>query len=196
MVVAVAHEEWRDIAGYEGYYQVSNLGNVRSLDRCVVGKSGRTYTIRGRTMVPCGERESYFHVGLSKDGKAKSRRVHRLVAETFIPNPDNLRCVNHKDGNKRNNRVDNLEWCTHEQNVHHAIEHKIMTFDHMGYNKWSKESQEHYSKVRKKAVVRSDGKKYECTADAAADLGVSYSAVMQSLRCPCQTCRGYGFTYA
>ena len=113
-------EEWRDVLGFEGLYQISNFGNVKTLARPAPtthrGHIGYRI-IRERLMKPAHGTRSYNCVRLRKDGKTITRRVHRMVAEAFIPNPNNLPEVNHKDDNKYNNRVDNLEWCTHKQNM-------------------------------------------------------------------------------
>lgn len=101
-------EEWRDIAGYEGLYQVSNTGYVRSLDR--IKPDGRRQ--RGRYMKTSYDACGYEYVSLSKHNKAKKVSVHRLVAIAFIPNPDGLPQVNHKDEVRNHNSADNLEWCT------------------------------------------------------------------------------------
>lgn len=108
-------EEWRDIAGYEGLYQVSNLGRVRSLDRvikCV--DSIRRY--KGCMLRLAKQGNGYMSVSLQKSGDRKTKLVHRLVAQAFIQNPDNLPEVNHLDENKENNVVDNLEWVTQAEN--------------------------------------------------------------------------------
>ncbi len=102
------YEIFKDIKGYEGLYQVSNLGRVKSFNR---GKE--------RILKPCLDRYGYFHVTLSKNGKQKGCTIHRLVATTFIPNPNNLPQINHIDGNKTNNKIENLEWCTAQENVTH-----------------------------------------------------------------------------
>lgn len=97
-----------------GLYQVSNLGRVKSLTRTFEQYNGHkiiTSHISERILKPMIT-NNYYSVGLSKEGKVKRIRVHRLVAEAFIPNPDNLPCVNHKDENKLNNNAENLEWCT------------------------------------------------------------------------------------
>jgi len=105
-------EIWKDIKGYEGLYQVSNLGNVKVLDRKI--KSNYNYFIRkGRILKLCiGKKDGYVYVCLTKNNKGKTVKVHRLVAQAFIPNPNNLPQINHKDEDKTNNNVDNLEWCT------------------------------------------------------------------------------------
>ena len=103
------NEEWRDIEGYEGLYQVSNLGRVRSLNcRGHKGCIG--------ILTPRLDGKGYEMVALYKEGKARNTKVHRLVAQAFIPNPNNYPQVNHKDENKTNNDVKNLEWCTNEYN--------------------------------------------------------------------------------
>ena len=99
------NEEWRDIGGYEGLYQVSNLGRVRSLrDK---NNKKRELILKPKIM-----RNGYLKVDLCKNGKQKTFTVHRLVATVFISNPKNFPVVNHKDENKLNNNVSNLEWCT------------------------------------------------------------------------------------
>lgn len=101
-------EVWKDVSNYEGLYKVSNLGNIYS---CRLK--------RNMTLNPT--QNGYIVVGMCKDKVQKLHSVHRLVAEAFIPNPLNLPVVHHKDDNKQNNRVDNLEWCTQKENVHYTI---------------------------------------------------------------------------
>lgn len=112
-------EQWRPVKGYEGKYIVSNKGNVMSVPRTYIDKLGRDYMIDGITLTKCDNGKGYDHVRL---GKHTMKQLHRIVAEAFIPNPLNLPEVNHKDGNKKNNCVENLEWVTHQGNVIHAVE--------------------------------------------------------------------------
>lgn len=113
-------EIWKDIEGYEGLYQVSNLGRVRSLDRKVWN-----YTKKGRILKPHSNGHSYQNVSLHKENKTeKHLYIHILVAKAFLPNPDNKTEVNHKDFNKLNNRVDNLEWVTRDENKQHFRQSK------------------------------------------------------------------------
>lgn len=109
-------EIWKDIVGFEGYFQVSNLGRVKSLDRVITNKMGVMRNFKGfvKKLTPDGK--GYVVVGLSKDGKYTRCYVHRLVAEAFIPNKEKLPFINHKDEIKDNNYVSNLEWCTQEYN--------------------------------------------------------------------------------
>lgn len=115
------NEMWKDVPGYEGLYQVSNLGRVKSLPRMVHVRNGNAMRperiIRGGTFS-----NDYKFVCLRKDGVNQNHSIHRLVARAFLLNPENLPEVNHIDGNKQNNRVENLEWCDRKRNLQHAIE--------------------------------------------------------------------------
>ena len=113
-------EIFKDIEGLEGLYQVSNMGTVKSLDKMVW--NGHSYFFKeGITMKPRKDKDGYLNVGLYKNGKAFMRKVHRLVAQAFISNPSNLPEVNHKKGNKKDNRYFMLEWCDRKYNANHAL---------------------------------------------------------------------------
>ena len=109
---------WKDIEGYEGLYQVSSSGEIRSLSKPYF--SDKPNMRPEKTKALRKKKNGYLQVGLYKDGKAKSFTIHRLVAKAFIPNPNNLPYVNHKDENKSNNHCDNLEWCTASYNLHYG----------------------------------------------------------------------------
>ena len=112
-------EIWKDIQGYEGLYQVSNIGNIKSLDR-TVGENRTPYLKKGR-ILKAWKYNGYLCVNLCGEGKNVKLKVHRIVAETFIDNPKNKKEVNHINGNKTDNRVENLEWCSHKENIQHAF---------------------------------------------------------------------------
>ena len=104
-------EVWKDVQGYEGLYQVSNLGNVKSFRESHKYGKPKEFTLK-----PCLINSGYYVVTLYTGKERHKFQIHRMVANAFIPNPDNLPCVNHKDENKLNNCVDNLEWCTYQYN--------------------------------------------------------------------------------
>jgi hypothetical protein len=119
-------EVWKDVIGYEGYYQVSNKGRVRGLTRTVGAANKKTKIIKGRLKVPTmNEYRGYLQIVLSKKGKNKTFKIHRLVAIVFIENVKNLQDVNHKDGDKLNNNVTNLEWVTRKDNIIHAYDNGL-----------------------------------------------------------------------
>lgn len=97
-------EVWKDVVGYEGLYKVNNLGKVIKLGKNI------------RFMTPCKDRCGYLFIRLTKNGKRKTKMLHDVIGEAFIPNPNNLPEINHKDENKLNNNLDNLEWCNRQYN--------------------------------------------------------------------------------
>lgn len=116
----MTEEIWRPIVGYEGLYEVSSYGRVRSLDRY----DSRNHFKKGRILKNRDNCNGYLLCGLSKNGIVKNKYIHRLVAEAFIPNSDNLPEVNHIDEDKINNRVDNLEFCNHKYNCNYGTKIK------------------------------------------------------------------------
>lgn len=129
-------EIWKDIEGYEGFYQVSNLGQVRSVDRTYeyTSVNGNSYvrSYKGQILVQSntvfdGKQTQYKVVALSCRSKSKDFLVHRLVAQAFIPNPNNFSQVNHIDENPSNNCVDNLEWCSPSYNVNYGTRNQVVS---------------------------------------------------------------------
>jgi len=114
-------EIWKSIIGYENLYEVSNLGNVRSLDKTVIDKLGRKLIFHSTLLSQRKTNKNYLVVNLSKDGSFKNYSVHRLVAMAFVENPENKPCVDHVNGNKQDNRAKNLRWVTFKENSNNPI---------------------------------------------------------------------------
>ncbi len=146
------NEAWETVQGFENY-MVSNLGNVKSVEHLAHHPRARRGVAikRGHLLKPNTNHKGYLMVKLYNGHKAKSIAIHRLVAKAFIPNPDNLPQINHKDENKQNNCVNNLEWCTNDYNAHYgtAIERK-------GESIRKSEAHKRYSKNRCKKVAQID----------------------------------------
>ena len=138
-------EIWKDVKGYEGTYQVSNLGIVRSLDHFV---PSRCYdrVQKGRTLKLHKSNKGYLRVSLSKKGFRCSTGAHRLVAIAFIPNPKNKMQVNHINGIKDDNNLTNLEWCTNSENQIHAANNNLLNPNHG--------EKHHNSKLKNNEVVQ------------------------------------------
>lgn len=139
-------EIWKDIEGYEGLYQVSNFGRVKSL-----------YFGKEKILKQSKHKDEYLQVSLSRNGKKKTFTIHKLVALAFIPNPDNLLEVNHKDENKQNNHIENLEFCNHTYNINYGTCKKRISKAHKGKKHLEEtkqklrkpKSEEHKQKIRK-----------------------------------------------
>ena len=125
-------EIWEDIKGYKGYYQVSNKGRIKSLERIVKSKNNSFKTQSGKLLKLATDSQGYSIVNLSKKNKQMTRTVHRLVAETFIPNPYNKNQVNHIDENKKNNNIKNLEWCSAQYNTQYSLGKKVRQISNCG----------------------------------------------------------------
>lgn len=131
-------ELWLQVKGYEGLYQVSNTGKIRSVDRWIDRSDTKTKVFYvGQIIKETFDKRGYKNVYLSINSNAKRFRVHRLVAIAFLDNPENKSQVNHKDGDKQNNHVDNLEWSTDEENRNHAIEHGLHVKNEFGDKSFS-----------------------------------------------------------
>ena len=118
---------WTDIENYEGLYMISENGEIKSYDRIVKSKNNSSAIKKGKILKGFIDKYGYKQIALSKNGKTKTYQVHRLVANTFIPNPSNLPCVNHKDEDKTNNCVDNLEWCDVKYNINYGKRNKLVS---------------------------------------------------------------------
>lgn len=130
-------ERWVDIKGYENMYQISNLGRIKSLQRETRNRNGK-YIIEEKIMKPMVATNGYLIACLWKNNKQKKIVIHRLVAEAFIPNHNNYNEVNHKDEDKTNNKVDNLEWCSHKYNMNYGNVKGKISRKKIGKEPWNK----------------------------------------------------------
>jgi hypothetical protein len=165
--------QWKSIQGYDGYYEVSDSGLVRSLDRDVMDKKGISHHLSGKMMKLSKLKQrnnsdnAYLVVNLRKNGASYVAMVHRLVATAFIPNPNNYPTVNHKDGDKTNNSVDNLEWASYSENNIHAITHKLR--------------QPRGNPILQKHDDGSIVKRYRSTYEASRETGISVVSISHCL---------------
>ena len=174
----VEGEKWRDIVGYEGLYQVSNLGRVRRLHN---GRRHLSPTIlKPRPISGNRGLTKYLSVNPCKNAKSRNLQVHRLVAEAFIPNPDNKPVVNHIDGDPSNNRAENLEWCTQQENGLHSV---YTLGNVQGFLR---------SLVPIKCVET--GKEYRSIAEACREIGVCHASLQKALSEDWRTCKGHHWT--
>lgn len=178
-------EIWKDIAGYEGLYQISNLGNVKSLNY--------NHTGNPRLLSPKNHHTGYKLVMLCKNGHKENKTVHALVADAFIPNPEEKPCINHIDGNKGNNTVSNLEWATLSENTRHAIKSNLRADTYMRGMKGS------LSPI-KKPVLQCDKsgkiiKKWSCISEAARYFQCSPSTIINCCAGRIKSCKGYLWKY-
>lgn len=122
-------EIWRDVVGYDGRYKVSSKGRVKSIERTVERSDGFFNVVPSKMLALIKDNMGYYTVRLTKNGICKSNFVHKLVAEAFIDNPMGYKYVNHIDENKTNNKVDNLEWCSHEYNIGYTCNIPVLGID-------------------------------------------------------------------
>lgn len=190
-------ELWRSIPEHEGKYEVSNYGNVRSLNY--------RGTHRAKNLQPVLGGRGYLMVGLCKDGKMRMEKIHRLVACLFIPNPDNKPQVNHIDGIKTNNVVSNLEWATSGENLAHAYRKGLKKADpEWGHTLGKVHGAVGRAKTRAKQmkpviatnVETGEETRFESAAEVERVLGVYHSDVSRICRGQRGSGKGYTFKYA
>ena len=189
-------EIWKDIEGYEGLYEVSNYGRVKSLGN---GKSTNKNNCKERILKPRKNRYGYLQVGLYKEGKVKRPCIHRLVAEAFIPNTENLEQVNHIDEDKTNNCVENLEWCTREYNNNYGTRIRRIAEANTGNPKLSKALTNH-PKLSKPVIgidkVSGLIVEFKSTYDAERITGTHHSDISKCCKGKLKSCGGFYWMYA
>lgn len=178
-------EIWKDIEGYEGLYQVSNLGRVK---RIMFINNRTSKTINKILSNGKLDKNQYIQLKLSKDNNKKDIYLHRLVAQAFIPNPNHYSDINHIDGNKCNNRVDNLEWCTHKVNIQHAHKKGLVKVKYGKNNHASKE-------VIQYDLLMNEIGRYESTLDVERKLGYFHTGIADCCRGRIKTSHGYIWKY-
>lgn len=183
-------EEWRDVVGYEGLCQVSDLGRVKGVAR-KVNRNGHMVSVPERFLNQSDNTNGYLRVNLSNGNHVKQAFVHRLVAEAFVDNPKGYKYIDHLDSDRHNNKPDNLVWCTQSENIAAAYSRGRRKYVPM-----SDEARVRVTKTIAKPVVRSDGKIYPSVTSAARDLGVTMAMVSHVLNGRAQTALGYSFRYA
>lgn len=171
-------EIWKDIIGYEGHYQVSNLGNVKSLER----KDRLGNKRKEKLLKSCTNPKGYHHVVLSLNGSTHHKSVHRLVAIAFIPNPHNYPQVNHIDENKANNCITNLEWCTYKYNANYGTRIQRISETNILNNKSGK-------------PVTNGFEIFQSISYASRSLNISRSSINQCVRGLRKTVGGFTWRY-
>lgn len=119
------NEIWKPIKKFEGYYEISNLGNIRSIERTIITKNNVQRIVKSKQLKLSVNEHGYLITTIRINNVPYNLKIHRIVAQTFIPNPDNKKTVNHIDCNKLNNAVSNLEWSTHSENIQHAYDNNL-----------------------------------------------------------------------
>lgn len=170
-------EKWTPVAGYEGLYEVSDQGRVKSLGRLIRSKGNGHRNIPERVLKPCMNPNGYAMVALCKDGVIERVGIHRVVAKAFIPEVEGKPFVNHINAVRNDNRACNLEWCTQKENIQHAVR--------IGTKK----------PPQGKQLVRSDGVIFESITAAARAIGSPHSNIQFHLKGERNHVKGYTFAY-
>ena len=173
-------EVWKDVKGYEGLYKVSDRGAVKSCNRLVKQSKGGLRPVKEKILKPEEDKDGYLQVFLSKNGKQKMFKVHRLVAAAFVGDADRKLQINHVDGNKKNNSVNNLEWCTVSENAKHRV-HTLKK----SATGWSP----------KPVVCVETGERFESVSEAALKTGARQSHISSCLTGMRKTTNNFHWRY-
>lgn len=195
-------EVWKDIPNYEGLYQVSNLGNIKSNQKKIYKSNGKAFmnVLRKERILKKSIRQGYYAVKLYKDNNKKTIPVHRIVAKTFLKNNENKPCVNHIDGNKLNNNVSNLEWCTYSENTLHAYKNGLQKITEKQRENCREMSRLGNEKNKKKVnQYEKNGtfiKQWECISDVYRDLNIKTTSISACCKRKRKTAGGFIWKYA
>ena len=184
-------EIWKDIKGFEGLYQISSLGRLKSLSRFINSNRNNQRRIKGCIIKQrVNPYNGYIQISLSKNHKYKRFYIHRLVAYAFLRNPDNLPQVNHKDENKENNCVDNLEWCTAKYNANYGtcISRRVKT---------QRDTKSHINNeaLSRKVKCIDTGKIYLSAQEVSRQTGLDNSSISKCCRGVYKKCGGFRWCY-
>ena len=187
-------EVWKDVDGFQGVLQVSNLGRVRTLDHYVRHQREQYKKfVKGKIRKLMIGNSGYYYIMLTYNAKNYHLQVHRMVAKAFIPNEFNKPQVNHKNHNKLDNRVENLEWCTPSENMIHAYKNNLIPLNKIGHSGKSNPS------ARAVDAYTKDGEfigHFDTMKDASKELGVAMSGVCNCCTGYSKTCHGMIFRYS
>lgn len=194
-------EIWRPVKDYEGYYEVSNMGNVRSIDRVV--ERGKGFTRRKSKILTTRKIGGYICVGLTKKGIQKQKRVHRLIAQAFIPNPENKPCIDHINTIKTDNRIENLKWVTYKENAQNPITAarcRSNTYTKEVIKKALETKKRNQKKRAPKTVYQFDKKgnfiaEYYSGAEASRITGIDHGGIIDACNGKAKTAGGYFWGY-
>lgn len=175
------NETWKDIPGYENLYQISSTGRVKSLNYRRTGEE--------KVLNPMLDNDGYYYVSLCKNGERKNFKVHRLVALSFIPNPDNKECVDHINGDRLDNRVENLRWCTIKENMNNPLTRKNISQSLINNSKLSKTVLQ--LDINTGEVIN----EFPSTKEAARQLEIYQGSISQCCNGKLNTAYGYYWRY-